>query len=247
MLGSCSQADEFRVSTVRDHQVIVCALFDDTAVVDENDAVGLSDRVHPVGDHDRGPTASELVDAVMNRGLVEGVERGADLVQEDDGGIFEQRPGDGHSLTLASGEHLSLLPYRGLPTLRQTRGRLIESCGGDDMAYVGIARLRTRDPDVLLDRRVEEEDILECERDQLAEGLRCDLSNVHSTDPHRSRVDVMEAGEQVQQSTLARAGGADDGDPLPFGYAQRYPVDDGLGLRAPADRIEFEVGAHRCL
>ena len=79
---------------------------DEAAVVDDADAVaqGLG-LVHVVGGHeDRGAALADGADHVPHGQAGLGVERGGELVEEDELGPVDQGQGDEHALALAAGE-----------------------------------------------------------------------------------------------------------------------------------------------
>ena len=96
MFGMGRSADRFR------RAAFIC---DDPAVTDPDDASGVGRDVGFVGHHDDGDAAAvqelELVQDIL--GLVRGQVSGG-FVGEDDPGMVDQGPGDGHPLLLAAGE-----------------------------------------------------------------------------------------------------------------------------------------------
>lgn len=114
--------------------------------MEDGDGVGAADGGESVGDHDRRPPTRHAPKALLDvplrrrvqrgrrlssqppditigqerqgRGWEEGRRGGEDFVEEDDGGLLEERPGDGHPLLLAPAQlqpplaHHRLVPSR---------------------------------------------------------------------------------------------------------------------------------------
>ena len=79
-------------------------LFDDAAVFDDADAVGFADGGEAVSDDDGGTALHEGIEGFLNLFFGLGIEAGGGLVEEEDGGVFQDGPGDGHALALSAGE-----------------------------------------------------------------------------------------------------------------------------------------------
>ena len=77
--------------------------FHDRALFDHVDHVGLGNGVQPVGDHQCGAAFDQFAHGVLDETLRLGVERCGRLVQQDDGRIADQGPGDSDALALAAG------------------------------------------------------------------------------------------------------------------------------------------------
>ena len=70
----------------------------------EDDLVGLANGGQTVGHHDDGAALGELAHHLGNGGLVLPVQGRGDLVEQQDGGVLDEGPGDGDALTLPTGQ-----------------------------------------------------------------------------------------------------------------------------------------------
>src|SRR4030042_4533554 len=77
---------------------------DDAAAVEDEDQVRLHQALDPVGDDERGAAPHEGLERRADGRLGLGVDRGGRVVQDQDGGVFQYRAGDGHPLLLAAGQ-----------------------------------------------------------------------------------------------------------------------------------------------
>ena len=82
--------------------VVVGALGDDPAAVEQHHAVGQRDRGRPVGDDDRRAVAHDLGEGVADLVLLGRVDRRGGVVEDQHPGVGEDRPGDGDALALAA-------------------------------------------------------------------------------------------------------------------------------------------------
>ena len=181
-----------------------------------DDAVGLAGHILGVGDQDEGlpVLAVELAEQLHDVGGVGAVEVSRGLVAPDDLGLVHQGPRDGHTLLLAAGElrRVVLLPV-GEPHERQRFGGALAGLGGSG------ARDQHWHLDVL-HRGEHGEQVEGLEDVAHAGGAVARLlvvghgGQLGAADAHAARVDLVEAGEAVEQRGLAAAARPHDGDHL---------------------------------
>ena len=70
--------------------------------LDDDDLLGLADRTEPVRNDERRATTHEFLEAGLDEGLAFTVQARRRFVEDEDLGIREQRPRDGHALSLAT-------------------------------------------------------------------------------------------------------------------------------------------------
>jgi hypothetical protein len=85
---------EAAVETGACEELVMAALLEDRAVLDDDDVVGVADRREAMGDDERGATAGEAAQRVEQRGLGPRVERRSRLVEDQDRSVLEERAGD---------------------------------------------------------------------------------------------------------------------------------------------------------
>src|SRR6185312_11119753 len=69
------QAEERGIAAAAAQQIVVPALLDDLAGLDDQDRVGMHDRVQTVCDHDGGAVLAEMLDRLLHLLLGLGIER----------------------------------------------------------------------------------------------------------------------------------------------------------------------------
>ena len=78
------------------------AALGDSAVVEDDDLIGVDDRRKAVGDHHRGAAPGDSVERFLDGLLGAAVERRGGFVEDQDRGVLEQGAGDGDALLLAA-------------------------------------------------------------------------------------------------------------------------------------------------
>ena len=115
-LSLLTYLDEPPVQPALGHQLRMGALLDDAAVLYHQDLVGVLDGGQPVGDGEDGLSFRQGGQGLLDQVLILRVREGGGLVQNHDGRVLQNRPGDGDALALAAGEGGAPLPdHRVIP------------------------------------------------------------------------------------------------------------------------------------
>ena len=72
-----------------------------------------------MGDHNHGPALGQFGEGRLDLGLVVRVREGCGLVQNQDGGVFQEGPGNGDALLLTAGEVDTLGADDGVESIRE--------------------------------------------------------------------------------------------------------------------------------
>ena len=80
------------------------ALLLDSAVADDQNAGGVADGGQAVGDDERGTALGQIIKGVLDLGFGDGIQGRGGLVQNQNGRILQENPGDGNALLLSTGE-----------------------------------------------------------------------------------------------------------------------------------------------
>ena len=94
--------DELSVEPALGEELLVRAAFGDAALVEDDDAVGVADGREAVGDDDGGALRLEAREGAAHRLLVDRVQMRGRLVEDEDGRVLEDGPGDRDALALAA-------------------------------------------------------------------------------------------------------------------------------------------------
>ena len=86
------------IGAVEGHQLGMASLFGQLAVVENEDAIRISQGAEAVGDGDGGPATDQHAQGVLDRLFRLGVDAAGGLIENEDPRIVEQGAGDGDPL-----------------------------------------------------------------------------------------------------------------------------------------------------
>src|SRR5699024_920435 len=101
--GIGAGGDEAAVNALLRHKFVVVAGLDDAPLVDNQDLIGVTNGIEPVGNDQQGLAPAQLGDGLLDVALVVGVHAGSGLIQNDDGSILQNAASNGDSLPLSAG------------------------------------------------------------------------------------------------------------------------------------------------
>ena len=217
----------------------------DDAVGDGDDPACGPDGGEPVGDDEGGAALGQGVEGLLDLGLGDGVQGGGGLVQDQDGGILQEDPGDGHALLLAAGEEGAALTDIGVEALGHSQDILVDLGlfrSLDDLLHGGVGLAVA---DVLENGVGKEEHILLDDADVLVDGPLGHVPDVVAVELDGAVGDLIEPGDQLAEGGLAAAGGADDGDGLAGLHMQAHaPQDVQLAVIGEGHILHIDGTAH---
>mmetsp|Transcript_65391 Transcript_65391/g.184606 ORF Transcript_65391/g.184606 Transcript_65391/m.184606 type:complete len:408 (-) Transcript_65391:1382-2605(-) len=193
------------------------ALLDNAALVQDHDLVRSHDCGQPVSDeHDTaaaGHVDHELVQRLLHLALVLGVQRRGRLVQQQQRGPPQQRPGDGEALPLAAAEaHAALADHRAV-ALIEVFDELVRVCrprGRGDL-LVGDGVLRQPVHDVVPNGPAEDLCLLGDNAYPLLIRAQVELGEGCTIQEDAATLRVVEAKQEAHQRALAGTTSADHG------------------------------------
>ncbi len=134
-----------------------------------------------------------------------GVEVGGRLVEQQDGGGGEQRPGDDQALPLPAGEFLALLADERAQAGRQRADPVAEPGGVERRPQCRPRRRRASDPQVGLDRGAEQVSVLAGEREAGPQVVLAQRPGVGAPDLDRCRRPDRGSGAAGRRSCSCRS------------------------------------------
>ncbi len=134
---------------------------DQATLVEDEDLVGGQDRGQPVRDHDRGTPAQQRAQRGLDVVLGHRVEVGGGLVEDEDARVAQDHPGDRDALLLPTGQPVPAFPDDCVVPVGQRRDELVQVRGGRRVDEVGVGGVGAGVAQVLRDRGVEQEGVLE--------------------------------------------------------------------------------------
>ena len=182
-----------------------------------------------MGDGERRPVGRQLVETALDQHLRLGVDIACRLVEDEDRGVFEDRPRDGDPLALAAGEFDAAFADHRLVAVGEVLDEIVGFGGLGGRTDVGVGRVEAPVGDVVPDGAVEEIGLLADVADGLSERAAIDGGDVLAVNPDRSRVGIVEPQQELENGRFPRPGRADE--------CERIAALDG----------EIEIRQHRVL
>ena len=168
-----------------------------------------------MGHHDGGASGHQGLQGLLNPLLRLGVDVGRSLVQNEDGRVKGQSPGEADELPLSGGEGGA--PLRN--PLVVARRQLLDEAAGVDLPgrpdHVLVGDGLAAQADVALDIPGEEEHVLLHLSDGGADLVPGHVLDIDAVDENLPPLHVVIPADQVQDGALARAGGPHEGHLLP--------------------------------
>ncbi len=210
MLDLC--AEQLGVSPARGEEFVVAALLDDSALLEDDDLVGVADGAEAVGDDEAGSSAPQFGEGGLDEGFTFCVEVAGGFVEDEDPGIGEESTSDGEPLALSAAEPDASFSDDGVVALFECGDEGIGvggACGGEDLGAGGVS---SRVGDVVGDGAVEQEDVLLDDAEVCAVFGDGEIAEVDAVDEDATVGGVVEASDEVGEGCLAGAAGADESD-----------------------------------
>ena len=216
-LNAVQAAVEFRPP----QQLVVRADVENPPALHHHDPIGQGQGGHAMRDDDGRAVADELFQHFVDQLLAFQIDLARRLVQNQQAGIPQDRPGQGDPLPLTPREQAAARADDRLVAplelgLDEPVGMRLFG-GFDHFFSCGLGRPVA---DVVEDRIVEEQGFLGDQADLRADVSQTDVAQVDSIDPHAASDWVVESRDQVGQGRLAATVGADNGDRLAKGDPQ---------------------------
>ena len=169
--------------------------------------------------------------ALLDDGLVLGIDRGQSLVENKDRRVAQQRPRDRKPLALSTREPQAALADESGVALRQRGDEVVRIGGARRRGDLRRRRIRLAEPQIVLDRAVEQIRVLPHHGDLIARRVRIERGEVGTADAHAAGLRIVKPQQQRRDGRLTAAARADDADALAGSDIERQPTER---LAAPA-------------
>ena len=197
-------------------------------------------------DDDGGPIVRKVLDGVLDERLGFCIDGGRGLVQDENRRILEDRPRDRETLFLTTREPDTTLANNRIVSVRQTQNERFSIGRARCFNQFFFRCIRSAEQDVVTDRSVEEEYVLEYTGDILSEKVELQVADVVTTDANGPRLNIVESRDEVRNGGLPCSGWThkcnnlsgvywkadvlQDGNPLVVGEVDMIEVDPPVDL-----------------
>ena len=221
-------------------QVVVGADGVQAAIVQNDDHIGALHRADALGDDEFGHIG-QFRQGVADAGLGRGIHGAGGIVKDKNFGMFEQRAGDAKALFLPAGNIDAALAQVGIQPVGHTAQKFLgvgRPAGRPQFFVGGVGAAPLQ---IIADGAGEQQVFLQHDAHGVPQGRQVIVPHIAPADPDGALGGVVQAGDQLDQRCLGRAGAADDAHGGPCRDMQRdigQGVFLGLGVIFEADVVE---------
>ena len=205
------------------------AVEQDLLVVEHHDALDQPEQLRFVGDQDEGairPLLQFFAQGLQHAVLQWRVHRGGGLVQQPNAGLAQQGAGEVNQLALAARQSLAAfvdLAFKPFGVRRDGGVKQPCAAGRDEQGFV--ARVGQAEDEVFAQGARKQAAVLRDKADVLGQAVFGNEFEFHAVEQDAATLGLVHAREQSQQTGLAAADAANDGDAfsgadVEFGQAQ---------------------------
>ncbi len=147
----------------------------------------------------------------MDLDLRFGVQRRCGFIQDEDGGVLQERPGNADTLALPAGKFHPLLADDRIVPQGEIPDKPVGKSGlrGLRNLFKGLAHFPVSD--IVAHRLVEKDGLLGDDADHGPKGFHPVIADIHAVDQNLAIGYVVESGKQVDQSRFSPAAGPHEG------------------------------------
>ncbi len=172
------------------------AALHDVTAFDDQDLVGAPDSGKTVRDHERGPAAHEVRQALLDHGLRFRIEARCGFIENQNARIGENRPRDGKPLPLAAGKLHAAFPDDRVVALLELFGELIDARDAAGFEHLALGGAGTREHHILADGAIEQEGLLQNHAELRAVAGKFDAAEIDAIDENAAGDRFMECRNQ---------------------------------------------------
>lgn len=185
--------------------------FENTALVETEDLVGLGDGRETVSDDEGGAALCELLERGLDMLFGARVERGSGFVEENDFRVLEDGACNCDALFFTTREPESALADFSFICVGEAHDFVVDAGGAAGIEDHFVGGVRVGVFQIVHDRFVKEDSVLRDDANVLAERVDSDVTHVLAVDLDGALLDVVETEEEPEDGCLAAAALADKG------------------------------------
>ena len=178
-----------------------------------------------MGDDQKRFTTGQLCDSFLNFGLILWISKRCGLVQNHDGSILQNSPGDCNTLSLTTRQPVSSLACAGLIPLFQLVDKFVALCLSGRLQNLLICGLRIAQPDIFQNGAVKQKIILRNKTHLIGQLCQRNVFDIYSTNPDSSLCRIPETCHQAGQCRFTSTRRADKSIKCPLRDSKIYVMD----------------------
>ena len=200
------------------------SLLGNLSVIQYNNLVRADDSGQSMGDHDDRSSFCKCRKGLLDHGFVFRVGKGGSLIQNNDGGVLQDRSCQRHTLLFAAGQVSTLRPDDCVHTVRQLFQDIVALRRRECCPNLITGRFRAGGSYILQNTGLEQTVILEDKRHLIHQHMRIGISDINATHQNTSGADIPETGNETGSRCFAASGGAHQSYRLSGLHRKRHMV-----------------------
>ena len=201
---------EFGVVAVLGDELVVPAGLDDAALLEHDDLIGAPDGGEAVGNHEHRAALHEALERELDFAFGDGIDAGSGFVEDDEGRVLQERPGDGDALLFALAEADAFFADISIELLGQ---------GGDEIPGAGLPQgardfvlggVFPGEKQVVTHGAFEEERVLRDMTDSGAQLGQRDIADIDAIEPEGAVAYIVAAHGEVGDGRFTGASMTDE-------------------------------------
>ena len=193
------------------HELLVGAPLDNTALLKDNDKVGMTDGGEAMG-HDKSRAAREEgLECLLHKAFAFGIESAGGLVEDEEAGVGEDGAGNREALPLSAAEEGAAVANLSIVALGLLHDEIVGLGYLRSTDYLLHRGLGHSEGDIVADGVVEEVGLLRDNSDMMAQRRERIGRERLAVDEDLAAAAVVETHEEVGQGALARPRAANKG------------------------------------
>ena len=187
-----------------------------------------------MGHHEHRLALREHGERLLDESLVFRISERRRFVEHDYRSVFEDRPGKGDALALATRQIDAARAHHGIEPIGELGNDVVASGGAGRRLHLPARRVGSGGADVVGKALLEQPVILEHERHAVHKAGKRDIAHVDAADPHGAFARVPEPRHQARRRRLAAATRPHERHRGACGHAQRHVLERravGSGVR----------------
>ena len=187
------------------------APLNDLSAVQHQDLIRIADRLQPVSDHQNGLVPSQGFNGLLQPVLILRVYIGGGFIQNHDGSILQDSPGDGDSLLLAAGKTGATFADDGVIALGQGENEVVATGFLRRSHHFLVGGIGASKLDVIFHRVGKEIDLLKYHGDLIHQVLQSIVLHILTAHKDGAALHIPEPGDEITQCGFPGTAGAHDG------------------------------------
>ena len=192
----------------------VGAVGKNAALVHDVNDIGLNDGAEAVGDDQAGAVGAQSGESSLNEMLRFYIDGGSGLIEEQDGGVFEESACEGEALALSAAQENAAFADFGVEAFRYAANEVFGAGVTQCTPELFIRGGGLADEKVFAHCSCKEEGLLSDIGERLAQEAFAEVLQWDAIERDGAALWIVEASEELEERAFAGTGTADDGDGL---------------------------------